>query len=226
MTLPTSGAATRAVPPLAPSEIVLLRGAEFAGPAASDAQLFAGHENRVDVGAWMRAAYLAAAVANVMEGAIRLAPVTRKRVFGMFTAEDLLAAPGTVAPEWPAGSLEARMHAQIAAKPLDAAKLYARLLETDDQNPAWHGLALIRRGLAGRGLVDAERYKVQKVFTTTRFLLPAATSALATDALVEHTRRMQADYQAADPAVWRMLREKLDAAIKSRYASEPTGSVN
>jgi hypothetical protein len=212
--------------PLAPSELVLLRGDQFAKKTMlGNVQLL--HTDQSVSPAQLGEAILAAAFLACHEaGSIQLQVRQKKALFGLRQVDRLHAVPGDPAVAWPAATLEATIGqlAQDSAKDdgLGIRDLVYRWLAQDSVNPWQVTIDRIKAGLAERGLLDRFDEKRLKIFTVTRYELPPATNELAARQPLELVRRLLDSCAEERPAVWKLLSKEIKAAISARTEQSDT----
>ena len=177
---------------LAPSEIVLLRGASFASPGrlGFGKRVLVG-DGKVNALEWMRAAWLVATAAVATAGDIRLTPSSTKHLFGLLTSSTVRVEGASGAGDWPAGSLEARLVAQVARAADDLRDVYVALIGQKVTNPESLGLAIARSGLTSRGLRET----------------------LVDDAAIAATQALAQGGGGMDPVVWAGVGTALKRAL-------------
>jgi hypothetical protein len=206
--------------PLAPSELVLLRGEQFARKVLlGNVQLLHSDES-VSITQLGEAILTAAFLACHEAGSVRLEVQQKKALFGLRSVDRLYASPGDPAVAWPASSLEqtigelARHYAQDDNH--DVRNLVYRWLAQDSVNPWQAAIERIKAGLAERGLLDRFDEKRLKIFTVTRYELPPATGSLAAAQPLEPVRRLLDGCAKDRPAIWKLLTKEIKAAISAR----------
>jgi hypothetical protein len=162
-----------------PSELVLLHGARFAGPAS----LTQGKEELLTggtVGANALAESLLAVTLLAMEeaGAIRLAHEARKTLFGLMTKKTVAAEATGAGPTFPAGTLEAGLLATIRKGRAEVGDVIHAWMETDRKWPRAVVLEHVKQGLVERGLVRREEKRTLKIIVTHTDTLPDSTRQL------------------------------------------------
>lgn len=214
-----TGAAS-ATAAFAPSEMVLLFGDRF----APEAGMLASKEEVLTSGAkvnsqkLMDAAMKAALYAVHRSGAARLEVQAGKALFGLVKTAKLYLRPGTGAAAFPAGSLEARLVEQ-AGPERQVVDVLAEFIGEEVNNPPARALALMKRGLAERGLLDAEQRKSLVVFTVTDYVLPAATRAAAEAQPLEPVQELLRETEQREPELDRAVQKAIDAARVRMTAS-------
>jgi hypothetical protein len=212
--------------PLAPSELVLLRGEQFATKALlGNVQLL--HSDESVSAAKLGEAILAAAFLACHEaGSIRLEVRQKKALFGLRSIDRLYATPADPAVTWPAGSFEENV-GQLAQRYAEddsheIRNLVYGWLAQDSVNPWQATIDRIKAGLAERGLLDRFEEKRLKIFTVTRYELPTATGALVAEQPLEPVHRLIDGCAEQRPEIWRLLTRELKAAISARTEESDT----
>lgn len=202
---------------LTPSEAVLLHGDRFAKPdtiRTLGETLLLDDARKVDAEELAETALATAVLANVDAGGLRIELRTNRHLFGLVKTRSIVVQGREATPSWPAGSLEA---AVLSRRPESGTRKMSDLLydvlETDTAQPPLHALGLIKRGLAGRGLLDDEETKKLRVFTSIR-QVPSATLRGAD--LAPHLQRAEELL-----APWRERTEEWKYLLKA--ASEALG---
>lgn len=212
--------------PLAPSELVLLRGDQFARKVMLGNVRLLHTDESVSLAQLGEAILAAAFLACHEAGSIRLQVRQKKALFGLRQVDRLCATPGDPAVAWPAASLEAiigRMVQEGAADDgLEIRDLVYRWLAQDSASPWQAAVDRIQAGLAERGLLDRFDEKRLKIFTVTRYELPPATGALAAEQPLEPVRRLLDSSAEASPAVWKLLSKEIRSAISARTEQSDT----
>jgi hypothetical protein len=217
--------------PLAPSELVLLKGDRFAKKAMLGNIQLLHTDASVSVSQLGQAALAAAIAACQQAGDIRLELRQKKVTFGLRKVTTLAAVPTGDAVNWPEHSLEAQV-APIAGKlQADGDRntvsdvIYAWLRE-DASVPWQQALELIMSGMAERGALEAEKQTKLKVFTTTKYHLPEGTAGLAEQHSDEPLQALLADCQREQPQIWDALLKELKSAIKARTTQDESSSMD
>jgi hypothetical protein len=212
--------------PLAPSELVLLRGERFASKALlGNVQLLLSEES-VSVAKLGEAILAAAFLACHAAGSIRLETRQKKTMFGLRKVERLLATPADVSISWPAGCVETTIvelsRRYAGEDEHEVRNIVFRWLAQDHVNPWQATIDLIHAGLAGRGLLDRFDEKRLKVFVVTRYEVPSSTREMAMHQPVGLILEMLTEYQEKQADLWKLLVSELKAAIRSRTEDTDT----
>lgn len=202
-----------APPAFAPSELVLVFGDRFAPEGGMlttrDEVMTSGV--KVHAQKLMDAAVGAAVWAVHGSGAARLEVRETRAMFGLMKKRHVHLVPGSATSTFPAGSLEAYLAGSAAAAPRlqDVLQAYIAAEVTD---PATRVLALMKAGLAERGLLEREARTTLKVFTTVSYTLPAETRAAAERAPLEPVQALLRDAEQRAPELHRAVRKAIDGA--------------
>jgi hypothetical protein len=217
--------------PLAPSELVLLRGEQFAQKARfGNVELLDGQAS-VSPTQLGQAILSAAILASEQVGTIGLEVRSKKAMLGLRTVAELLAQPTAGANPWPPGSLEHQL--QPLAKRLrsdsNAPELHSVLyawLEEDSASPWQTVLDRVSQGLASRNLLTAVEEKQLKVFTVTRYQLPESTAALASHQALEPIQKLKESCTQERPEIWKLLEKAIKTAIKARTEQDSSPDMD
>lgn len=190
-----------------PSEVVFLRGEEFAKPATRwepKVSPLAG-ETKLSAGELARAAVSAALLANERESALRFVEGEKKTMMGLSTAQALFVERDTATPEWPAGSLEARILSVVdrlaeAKDRVEVSDLVYNLFSEDTPGPSNVLLDTINAGLVDRDLVEEVERRKWKFFVSKHYELPERTEELIAEADVPGVHQLLAEAENARPA--------------------------
>lgn len=202
-----------ASPAFSPSELVVLFGDRFAPEggmlASKDEVLTSGV--KVHAQKLMDAAVGAAVWAVHGAGAARLEVRETRAMFGLMKKRHVHLVPGAGASAFPAGSLEAYLAGAASAAPRlqDVLQAYIAAEVTD---PSTRVLALIKAGLAERGLLAREERTTLKVFTTLSYTLPAETRAAAEREALDPVQSLLRDAEQREPALHGAVRKAIDGA--------------
>ncbi len=210
---------------LAPSEVVMLRAADFAAPGRLGfGEHVLGGDGKVNALEWMRAAWLAATAAVVASGDVRLTPTSTKHLFGLVNSHGVSAERAGGAGDWPAGSLESRLVGWIARGPTSLSDAYVAVLAETTANPEILGLAIARAGLLGRGLLESRATRLLKFLPSTEIVVPPATAAAADGVAVAPVQALVRTGGAVDPITWALVGAALKRAIEARTSPQDRAS--
>ncbi|HEX2202806.1 MAG TPA: hypothetical protein VHG91_05900 [Longimicrobium sp.] len=201
-------------PSFTPSELVVLFGDRFAAEGgmltAKEEVLTSGAKvSAEEVG---QAAALAALLAADRAGTLKLETRTGKALFGLLKTEKVHAAPGAAPAAWPEGSLERALSEGAAAAPT-VQDLFQGVLGEESYNPWQRLAAMVKAGLAGRGLLDVEEKKTLKIFTTATFTLPETTRAAAAREDVDAVRDLLRTAESGRAELYRATVKAVRAAV-------------
>jgi hypothetical protein len=222
----STGTAFNPAGPLAPSELVLLRGEQFASKALlGNVQLLHSDES-VSASKLGEAILAAAFLACHQAGSIRLEVRQKKALLGLRKVDRLCATPGDPSVTWPAASLEGRIGelARQYAEDDDheVRNLVYGWLAQDSVSPWQAAIDRIKAGLAERGLLDRFDETRLKIFTVTRYELPPATGSLAAEQPLEPVHGLLEGCARERPEIWKLLTKELRAAISARTEQSDT----
>lgn len=208
---------------LTPSEQVYLNGEKFAAKAGVFNKTRLMHsEQQVDAPQLAQAVIAAAFIILEQQGTLRLEFRQKKGLFGLGSSNLFYAdAVGPMAA-WPAGTLEAALPALaqgMAATAVNQNQVYVityAWLEQDSGAPFESVFALIKRGLAARGLLESRVVTHLKIFKNTVYQLSEATRQLALSQPLQPVQQLTAWYAQARPDVWKALNQQIKRGIESR----------
>jgi hypothetical protein len=214
--------------PLAPSEIILLNGEQFAKKARIGNLDLLHAEASVSAEQLAQAMLAAAILANEQAGAIRLDVREKKALLGFRKVSRLYAVPDQASPSWPPGCLEAEVRPlseQLLAgvEGNEVSSVIVAWLKQDSANPWQSAIELVKAGLASRYLLDAVEEKRLKVFSTTRYELPDATATLIAQQPIEPVQQLLRSCQDNQPGKWNLLQNEIRSAIKARTEQNDGG---
>lgn len=203
---------------MTPSELVLLRGEQFAPPGSLVDKVTLLHNGQeVSAKTLARVVFAIAILANEQAGVLRLQPGTRKGLFGLAETPVLWLEPVSASAQWPAGTLEAQIQALATKK--GANDLYtivhAALLH-DYANPWASALDLVKAGLARRGLLQAQEKKQFLAASRVIYTLPPATAQLAAQQSAAPLQNWLVESERQRPALHKLLLAEIDKALKKR----------
>lgn len=215
--------------PLAPSEIVLLNGEQFATKARTGNVDLLHTEASVSAEQLAQAMLAAAILANAQAGAIRLDVREKKALLGFRKVSRLYAVPDQASASWPAGCLESEVRPlseQLLAggDNNEVSSVLVAWLKADSSNPWQSAIELVKAGLASRYLLDTIEEKRLKVFTTTRYELPDSTATLIAQQPIEPIQQLLQACQDNEPEMWKLLQNEIKSAIKARTEQVDSGA--
>jgi len=171
--------------PLSPSELVLLKGEQFAKKSFSGNIKLLHTDNKVSAKEVSQAIMMAALLANEQTGAVRLEVGRKKALLGLRKVNTLFVTPGDITVSWPDNSLESEI--PILAEQLldekernEVSTIFYTWLRKDSANPWQSAVELVKEGMASREYLEKIKQKKLKFFTLTHYELPESTSSLAT----------------------------------------------
>jgi hypothetical protein len=210
-------------PYLTPSEQVYLNGEKFASKGGVFNKTRLMHiDLQVDTKQLAQAVIAAAFAALEQQGTLRLEFHQKKRILGLGTSNVFCADVVGPMAAWPAGTLEAalpglaqRMAATEASQNEVHAIIYA-LLGEDSAAPFEIVFLLIKRGLAGRGLLDSRVETHLKIFKNTVYTMPENTRLLALSQPLQPVQQLMGWYAQNRPEVWKALNDQIKRGIEAR----------
>jgi len=208
---------------LTPSEHVYLNGEKFAAKAGVFNKTRLMHTDvQVDIKQLAQAVLAAAFITLEQQGTLRLEFHQKKGLLGIGSSNVFCAdAVGPAAP-WPVGTLEAALPAlsqRLAAQAAYQNQVYILTytwLEQDSASPFESVFSLVKRGLAGRGLLDSHVETHLKIFKNTVYTLPEATHQLALAQPLQPLQQLMAWYAQNRPEVWKALNDQIKRGIDAR----------
>lgn len=196
-----------------PSEWVVLFGDQFVPEASmlSSKEEILTSGVRVNSRTLMEKAMHAAVWTLQRAGAVRLEIRQGKALFGLLKTRKLHLAPGTATASYPEGSLESHLvEAAGMENELDA--VLAAFIGQDSHDPPARAIGLMKRGLAGRGLLETEEKKTLMVFTSVSYVLPASTRQLASRHSVHPIKQLLAEVEQKEPELFKAVDKAIDSA--------------
>lgn len=169
---PTTAATT-----FAPSELVLLFGDRFAGPATMTTgkeELLSG-TGTVAADDVAESVLLVALLSLEQAGLVRLEPRVKKSLFGLVKRPTVFAVATGAGRTWPVGSIEPRLLAALAGGEADVSDVVYRFFGEDHSSPGAGLLTMVKVALVDRGLLEREVVTKLKIITTVTFRLPDTT---------------------------------------------------
>lgn len=197
----------------APSELVLLFGDRF----TPEAGLLASREEvltsgvKVNSEKLMNAAVGAAFWAVHRSGAATLQTRESKKLFGLMKSQKLHIVRGAVPSPFPAGSLESVIVEASEREP-EVQGILESYISSEVSDPPARVLGLMKAGLSGRGLLDAEERKTMMVFTTVGYTLPEGTRAAAAREPLEPVHALLRDAEQREPELFKAVQKAIDGA--------------
>jgi hypothetical protein len=197
----------------APSELVVLFGDRFtpeAGMLASKEEVLTSGV-KVNAEKLMNAAVGAALWAVHRSGAATLELRQGKALFGLMKTQKLHVVRGAGTAGFPPHSLESRIVEASASGP-EVQKLLEAYIGGEVADPPARVLALIKAGMAERGLLGREERTSMMVFTTVAYTLPQGTRAAAEGAGVDAVQALLRDAEQREPALFKEVQKDIDGA--------------
>jgi len=208
---------------LTPSEHVYLNGEKFAAKGGVFNKTRLMHiDLQVDTKQLAQAVIAAAFITLEQQGTLKLEFRQKKGLFGLGSSTIFCAdAVGPMAA-WAAGTLEAALPGlaqRLAATAAGQNQVYAMIyawMEEDSAAPFEVVYSLIKRGLAGRGLLESRVETHLKIFKNTVYMLPEATRQLALSQPLQPIQQLMGWYAQNRPEVWKALNEQIKRGIEAR----------
>jgi hypothetical protein len=206
-------AVSAAVSTFAPSELVLLFGDRFtpeAGLLASKEEVLTSGV-KVNAQKLMDAAVGAAFWAVHRSGAATLELRQGSKLFGLMKTQKLHVVRGSAPSTFPAGSLESVIVEASEQEPAVQGILES-YIGSEVADPPVRVLGLMKAGLSGRDLLQAEERKTLKVFTTVAYTLPESTRAAAAREPLGPVQALLRDAEQRDPELFKAVQKAIDGA--------------
>jgi hypothetical protein len=213
-------AVSAAVSAFAPSELVLLYGDRFtpeAGLLASKEEVLTSGV-KVNAQKLMDVAVSAAFWAVHRSGAATLEVRQGTKLFGLMKTHRLHIIRGTAPSTFPAGSLESVIVEASEQEP-EVRGILESFIGSEVMDPAARVLGLMKAGLSGRDLLQAEERKTMKVFTTVAYMLPESTRAAAAREPLEPVHALLRDAEQREPELFKAVQKAIDGARVSMTES-------
>ena len=223
----STSASPVSIGPLAPSELVLFKGEQFAKKSFSGNIKLLHTDTKVSAKGVGQAIMLAALLANEQTGAVRLEVGQKKALMGLRKVNTLFVTPGDITVSWPDNSLESEIR-PLAEQLLadkgrnEVSTIFYTWLRKDSANPWQSAVEYIKDGLASRGCLDKIEQKKLKIFTLTHYELPESTSSLAAQQSAEPIKQLLTTCEQTRPEVWKFLVKHIKTAISRRTIRDNT----
>jgi len=207
--------------PISPSELVLLKGDQFAKKVMMGNIKLLNSEASVSVSQLGQAILAVAVLAAEAAGNLQLEVRQGKAMFGLRKVKNLYANPTPTPVEWPKYSLEAQLP-PIAERfkndqeSHEVSNLIYSWLRQDSSSPWQSTIEMIKSGLAERGLLDTSEETKLKVFTVTNYSLPQDTASLAAEQPIEPVKQLLVNCENDRREIWDLLVKQFKSAIKAR----------
>ena len=207
--------------PISPSELVLLKGDQFAKKVMMGNIKLLNSEASVSVSQLGQAILAVAVLAAEAAGNLQLEVRQGKAMFGLRKVKNLYANPTPTPVEWPKYSLEAQLP-PIAERfkndqeSNEVSNLIYSWLRQDSSSPWQSTIEMVKSGLAERGLLDTSEETKLKVFTVTNYSLPQDTALLAAEQPIEPVKQLLANCENDRREIWDLLVKQFKSAIKAR----------
>jgi len=207
--------------PISPSELVLLKGDQFAKKVMMGNIKLLNSEASVSVSQLGQAILAVAVLAAEAAGNLQFEVRQGKAMFGLRKVKNLYANPTPTPVEWPKYSLEAQLP-PIAERfkndqeSHEVSNLIYSWLRQDSSSPWQSTIEMIKSGLAERGLLDTSEETKLKVFTVTNYSLPQDTASLAAEQPIEPVKQLLVNCENDRREIWDLLVKQFKSAIKAR----------
>jgi len=209
--------------PLAPSELVLLNGEQFANYRKwGEGGIKLLHLDAVVSVSQLGEAILACALlAAEAAGNLRFEVREDTTYFGLKIVKKLYANPTPAPIEWPLYSLESQLP-RLAKQSITTkegpkvSNLIQIWLQKDSSDPWKTTIEMVKSGLAKRGLMKKRESRYLWIFTVTDLTLPKKTLVLAKDQPIEPIKNLIANCKFKQRDIWDLLMKQIDQAIKAR----------
>lgn len=213
--------------PLSPSELVLLKGEQFAKKSFSGNIKLLHTDNKVSAKEVSQAIMMAALLANEQTGAVRLEVGRKKALLGLRKVNTLFVTPGDITVSWPDNSLESEI--PILAEQLldekernEVSTIFYTWLRKDSANPWQSAVELVKEGMASREYLEKIEQKKLKFFTLTHYELPESTSSLATQQSAQPIKQLLTACEQTRPEVWKFIIKHIKTAVSQRTIRNDT----
>ena len=207
--------------PISSSELVLLRGDQFAKKVMIGNIKLLHTDASVSISQLGQAILAAAVLAAEAAGNLQLEVRQGKAMFGLRKVKNLYANPTSTPVEWPKYSLEAQLP-PIAERfkndqdSHEVSNLIYAWLRQDSSSPWQSAIEMVQSGLAERGLLDTSEETKLKVFTKINYSLPESTASLAAEQPIEPVKQLLANCENDRREIWDLLVKQIKSAIKAR----------
>jgi hypothetical protein len=207
--------------PISSSELVLLRGDQFAKKVMIGNIKLLHTDASVSISQLGQAILAAAVLAAEAAGNLQLEVRKGKAMFGLRKVKNLYANPTPTPVEWPKYSLEAQLP-PIAERfkndqdSHEVSNLLYAWLRQDSSSPWQSAIEMVQSGLAERGLLDTSEETKLKVFTKINYSLPESTASMAAEQPIEPVKQLLANCENDHREIWDLLVKQIKSAIKAR----------
>lgn len=216
---------------LTPSEIAFVHGEQFSKAKKDGVKLPRGGV-QVDPDTLAVSMLTAALLANERAGALRMEIGIEKYLFGLLKRRVVHVIPAGSSPNWPAGTLEARVWSFASTPPKaghwSVRDLVRGLFPSDDPNPYIEVAVWVRKAMEGRGLADevVEEKKSLGIFTVkyTHAELTAAGTAAANRQSAAPVQEMISAAARERSEVAERMGNEIKSALSSRVESSSSDS--
>jgi hypothetical protein len=207
--------------PLAPSELVLLHGDQFAKKVMLGNVQLLHSDTSVSAAQLGQSILVAGFLAAEAVGNLRLEVRQGKAMLGLRKVKNLYANPTPHPIQWPDNSLEAQLPALADQLKADqenhqVSRLIYTWLEEDSGSPWQSAIDLVKSRLADRGLLNRIEEKKLKLITVTNYTLPESTASLAAQHSIEPIKQMLSSCERSRGDIWDLLVKSIKKAISDR----------
>jgi len=203
---------------LAPSELVLLSGEQFAKKVLAGNIKLMHSEASVSISQLGQAMLSAAFLSNEKSGSTKLEKRKKKAMLGLRKVNGLFVVPANAAIVWPEYSFESRINglAEKLGDKNEVSRIVYTWLANDSISPWNNVIHEVKEGLSKRGLLDRTEEKKLKVFTSVKHDLPGDTFTLVEPARVDAVKQLLTNCQGSRKEIWELLVKQLKKAISDR----------
>lgn len=207
--------------PLAPSELVLLNGDQFAKKVMLGNVQLLHSDTSVSATQLGQSILVAAFLAAEAAGNLRFEVRQGKAMLGLRKVSNLYANPTPQTVLWPEYSLEARLPGLAEQLKADqennlVSSLIYTWLQEDSGSPWQSAIDLVKSGLADRGLLNRSEEKKLKLITVTNYTLPESTASLAANYSIGPVKEMLNRCEHNRREIWDLLVKQIKKAISDR----------
>jgi hypothetical protein len=207
--------------PLAPSELVLLNGEQFAKKVMLGNVKLLHSDASVSSAQLGQAILITGVLASEAAGNLRLEVRQGKAMLGLRKVKNLYADATPHPVNWPKNTLEAQLPSLAVQIKGDQdnhqiSRLIYIWLGSDSGSPWQSAIDLVKSGLADRGLLERSEVKKLKLITLTNYSLPDSTASVADQQSIEPVKQILSDCEHNRREVWDLLVKQIKKAISDR----------
>ncbi len=193
--------------PLAPSEVVLLHGPQFAPPTEPGGRTAPFLDMpAISLPSLGESLLAAALLAGEQAGTLVITQGKRRILLGLFHRPTLYLQLGGTSGAWPAHSLEAQLHRQLSRGVTTPIALLPLLKGWQLPAASWLGVIEgIQQGLTARGLLQLTQTRRPGMPAQRSYLIPSPTRALASNAPWPALQTLLTRCQQDRPDLWGQL---------------------